>query len=100
MPFEPGRKKTGGVVKGWKNQTVIAARESVEALLGGTIPDELIKIAQANPREKIGILIALLPYFYARLATVEINTKLTTSVEIKTKADELTAELMEVRRIS
>lgn len=69
--FEPGHKKVGGRVSGVPNKAQASVRSIVEAALGGTIADELIKLTKSNTDKRIAVLTTLLPYCHPKLAPME-----------------------------
>lgn len=71
--FEPGHAPLPGAgrPKGSVNKDTATIREMVKDIYNKTIPERLLEIAFKNPIKEAEILLALLPYTYAKLAPKE-----------------------------
>lgn len=93
MPFIKGQPKKGGRQKGTPNRSKVFVKEIVEAALGKSIPDRLLEIAKAQPREEKEILLALLPYAYPKLQSTEIEATIHGDVEVTVYVEQALKEI-------
>ncbi len=92
MAFEKGHRHATGRPKGSLNKIRTVARDSIESVLGKSIPERLMELATLNPRHEADILISLLPYCYPKLHAVDIEAQVTHSDD--TKVAQLSAHIL------
>lgn len=81
MPFQKGHKLAKGRVKGSQNKDKAVVRSIIEAALGHSIPDEIMKHYEQirAPMDKINILLQIAPYCYAKLQSIEVTAEIETT---------------------
>lgn len=72
MPFEPGHPRWGGRKKGTPNRISLQIRDEVEAHFGKTVAEVLLELSSRTPKERIDVLMFLMPYCYPKLQPIEI----------------------------
>lgn len=93
MPFVKGHKKLGGRAKGQVSSEKKLAREIIEGVLKKTIPERLLEIAQRQPAKETEILLALLPYCYPKLQSMEVAATLEANISAELALDQAMQEL-------
>ena len=72
MPFEKGRKKTGGRKKGRENMIT----QEIRLLLKGIVADEVSNLSklfpELEPKQRVELLIKLLPYILPKLDIIQL----------------------------
>ena len=76
MPFEEGKKKTGGRKKGAKNKKTTANKESLEALFmnSGGFEQLMDDISKLDERDKVTAKLKLIEFFMAKHKAVDHTT--------------------------
>ena len=75
MAFQQGHEKLGGRRTGSPNHKTALLREIVEEAIGGTIPERLIELSRGDADQETQVLLALMPYCHAKIASVEISVE-------------------------
>jgi hypothetical protein len=93
MPFERGRQKTGGRIRGVPNRETRKVQAEVKAS-GQTMLEYMVGIvhdetADADRRDRMAIAAA--PYLHPKLQVVDSTIRATVEVNGKLSADELRA---------
>lgn len=85
MPFEKGRKKTGGRAKGTPNTNGSSAelRERVQRLLDSQYDRILADLESMEPKERVSAWIKLLDFALPKLQRTENSTFITAAPEVK-----------------
>jgi hypothetical protein len=71
MPFVKGNP---GKPKGALNKDKRLVRDIVEQALGMSAPQKLLELCKGKPDKLIEVLMNLMPFMYARLATKEVSS--------------------------
>ena len=74
MPFEKGRKKTGGRKKGATNKTTRSLKEKINDLVEDLYLDVLKDIKNLDEKERLQIFIKLLPYVIPKAERPEASS--------------------------
>lgn len=77
MPFEKGRPKTGGRVKGTPNLTSLTLRENIADLLVKQLPKVVADLDKLEPKDRVNAWIKLLDFALPRLQRSETVLDLT-----------------------
>lgn len=82
MPFEKGKKKTGGRKKGVVNTDKRLIRDAINSLLDD-IPLKKLYEEQATPKDKANLLIGLLEFSIPKLNRTELKDETIREIIVK-----------------
>jgi len=87
MPFEKGRAKTGGKVKGQANRSTTQAREAIAAFVDNNterLTDWLDRIALDSPKDAFDCVTKVMEYHLPKLARTEstIDANVRTTIQV------------------
>ena len=73
MPFEKGRKKTGGRKKGSTNKTTSTVKEKITLLVEDLYKDILKDLENLSPEDRLQFFVKLLPYVVTKAERIELT---------------------------
>lgn len=98
MPFQKGHAPMGGRPKGVTSKRLLV-REIIEKCLGRTLPEDLLDMANKNPKLAMDIKIALLPYCHPKLQSIEVRADIDATLDTSEQVNQLIEELKALKQL-